>query len=230
MLLPETRDFLEQIMSRVKFPFDKTGIKSELEAHINDKRDFYMEIGHDRVSAEKLAVSDMGDARQIGQELNRQHHPLIGWLWIMTNLIVIAIVLLNLSLVGPKILMSFKSSPINSIPDSRIVYSIDVNETVRLDDTLIKFQKIVLDKSGTMHIAYEHHEKLIFRSGWSLGNIGTIRDDLGNEYFDGSESSSNGIVSKGVRSVDNFNPQANKLIISYDSYNRSYKIEIPLKR
>lgn len=230
MLLPESKNFLEKIMSCVKFPFDKENIKKELEAHIYDKRDFYSEKGYDCTAAERLAVADMGDPRQIGWELNRQHHPIIGWLWIMTNIAVVIIVLWNLLFMGSQILITFQSSPINQIPDSQIVYSIDVNKTVRLDDTFIKFKKVVLDKSGTMHIAYEYYNKRILRPGWSLGSIGTITDDLDNEYFNGSSSSHNGIFSKGVRSVDNFNSQANKLIIFYDSYNRSYRIEIPLKR
>lgn len=65
--------------------------------------------------------------------------------------------------------------------------------------------------------------------GWSFGSIGTIKDNLGNEYFDGSGSSSGGIITKGVRTVSNFSSEADILIIEYDLYNRYYKVEIPLK-
>ena len=65
--------------------------------------------------------------------------------------------------------------------------------------------------------------------GWSLGYIGTVKDDKGNEYFSGSGYQGAGIVSKGRKSLRDFPEDAKSLIIEYDLYNRYYKVEIPLK-
>ena len=230
MHLPKSERFLEEIMSYIKFPFDKDIIKKEIYSHMIDKVEYYIGMGYDNELAEQQAIADMGDAKEIGKALNKQHNPIIGWLWKISNVLVIMCILFNLFFVGlPIILTLFWDNPVNDIQKSDIVYSIAVNKTVQIDDQVITFTNVTYEKNKKLSIIYECYDKGLWRSGWSLGNIGIITDNLGNKYFDGSSSSSNGIISKNVRTISNFNNAANTLIISYDSYNRKYKVEIPLK-
>ena len=67
--------FLEQVLSYVKFPFDRDEIRLELESHILEKIEYYIEQGYDRETAEQYSIKDMGDAREIGIALNKEHNP-----------------------------------------------------------------------------------------------------------------------------------------------------------
>jgi len=227
---PKKEKFLEEVLSYIKFPFDRDDIKSELEYHIIDKIDYYTEQGYDKETAEELAINNMGNAQEIGIELNKQHNPFIGWVWNITNIMVVLFGILSIFIIGIPFLSSlFNSNPINDIPKSDIVYKIDVDEKVKIDDTVIHFTNVVYEKKGDMNIIYEYYDTKLLGTGWTLGTIGTISDNLGNTYFNGSGGSSGGIKTKAIRTVENFAQEANTLIISYDFYNRKYKVEIPLQ-
>jgi hypothetical protein len=230
MHLPKRDKFLTEVLSYVKFPFDRPNIKAELECHILDKIDYYMEQGYDLEKAEQLSISDMGDAKDIGTELNKQHNPILGWLWKITNTLVIIFSLFSIYIIGATIITSlFSHNPINEIPKANIVYRLDIDKKVKIDDMVIRFTNVIYEKNGDMNILYECYDTKLWGRGWSFGNIGNIADNLGNKYFDGSGGNGGGIKSKGRRTINNFSREAEALIISYDNYNRSYRVEIPLK-
>ncbi|MBU5256215.1 permease prefix domain 1-containing protein [Tissierella praeacuta] len=223
-------EFLKSVLSYIKFPFDREDIKLEMEAHILHKINYYMEQGYHEEKAEELAVKDMGNPKEIGIQLNKEHNPIIGWLWRITNIAVSIFIVINIFIIGSMTIVTiFSGNPVKEIPKEDIVYRIDINEKVQIDDMVIKFTNVIYDKDGELHIFYRYYDKKLWGSGWSFGAIGTIKDDLGNEYFSGSGSSSGGIVSKGRRSLRDFPENANTLIIEYDEYNRKYRVEIPLK-
>ncbi|MDP4089253.1 MAG: permease prefix domain 1-containing protein [Bacillota bacterium] len=230
MLSPKSDKFLKDILSYVKFSFDRYDIRLELEDHISEKVDYYMEQGYDMEKAEQLSINDMGDAKEIGIELNKQHYPILGWLWKITNVTVGLAVILSIFFIGiPTLNSLFPRNLINDIPKSNIAYKIDVDKKVKIDDMVIRFTNVVYEKNGDMDIFYEYYDTKLWGMGWSLGSIGKITDNLGNTYMSGSGSVSGGIKSKGRVTVDNFSKEADILIISYDSYNRKYRVEIPLK-
>lgn len=230
MPFPKKEKFLMDVLSCVKFPFDRDAIKSELENHIADKMEYYLSQGYDMDTAEDLSIRDMGDAREIGHELNREHNPLLGWLWKITNVLVTLFAIWNGFFIGSILISSmFVYNPIKSIPKSNIVYTIDVNQKVRLDDTIMNFTKVVYDKNGDLHIAYEYYSTKLWGTGWSSAGIGKVMDNLGNEYFAASGGGGGGLISKYTHTVKDFSKDADTLILSYDFYNRKYKLEIPLK-
>lgn len=226
--------FLKEVLSYVKFPFDRGDIKRELENHMLDKMESYAEEGYDKETAEELCINDMGDPKEIGIQLNKQHNPIIGWMWKITNVIVVLFLIVNVFIVG-SILLSylgkslFDGNMVNDIPKSNIVYRIDIDEKVKLDDTVIHFTNVVYENNGNMNIFYEYYDTKLWGTGWTLGTIGDISDNLGNTYFSGSGASRGGIKTKSKRTIGNFSREADTLIISYDNYNRKYRVEIPLK-
>ena len=227
---PKKEEFLKEVISHVKFPFDREEIRYELECHILEKIDYYTEQGYDKETAEQLSIDDMGDAKEIGTELNSQHNPLLGWIWKITNVLVIIFAIFNIFIIGAHLAVSlFSSNPINSVPKENIVYRIDINEKVKLDDRVINFTNIVYEKNGNMNILYEYYDTKLWGAGWSLGTIGDITDNLGNKYVNGSGRGGGGIKSKCIWTASDFSREADTLIISYDMYNRRYKLEIPLK-
>ncbi len=230
MPFPRKDKFLKDVLSYIKFPFDRNDIKSELENHIADRMDYYISQGHDVNAAEELSIRDMGDAREIGLALNREHNPILGWLWKITNVIVILFGIWNAYFIGNILIGSiFIDDPIDDIPKSSIVYIIDVNQRVQLDDTIMNFTKVVYDQNGNLHIAYEYYSTKLWGTGWSSAGIGKVMDNLGNEYIAASGTGSGGLKSKYMHSVKDFSKDADTLILSYDYYNRKYKLEIPLK-
>lgn len=231
MLSAKGEEFLQDILSFVKFPFDKAAIKSELESHLIDKIDDYFEQGYDQEIAEQLSIKDMGDAKEIGIELNKQHNPVIGWLWKITNILAVLFLIVNVySIGGPLVHLLTSGNPVNDIQEANIVYNVEVDEKVKLDDMVIHVTNVVLEKNGDLNIIYEYYDTKLWGAGWSSSGIGKISDNLGNEYWSGSGSGSGGIISKQRRTVENFSLEADTLIISYDNYNRKYRIEIPLRK
>lgn len=226
-------DFLDAVLSYVKFPLDREEIRLELSDHIVDKIQYYVEQGLSYKEAEAKAIMDMGDPKDIGSQLNKEHNPIIGWLWVISKGLVSIFILINIFIVGPRLLYLtfsiFDPSPIKDIPKEDIVYKLDINERVQIDDRVINFTDIVYDKNETIHIIYNYYDKKIWRMGWSHGYLGTIKDDKGNEYFSGSGYRGGGIVAKGRKSIRDFPRDAKSLIIEHDFYNRYYRVEIPLE-
>lgn len=230
MPLDKVDKFLENVLSYIKFPFVKDDIKFELESHILDRINYYMEQGYDSEKAEELSIKDMGDPKEIGILLNKQHNPFLGWILKITNGMVIFFVILSIYFVGvPLVISIFSRNPIKDIPKENIVYKIDTDEKVKIDDTVIRFTNVVYDKNGDMNIFYECYDTKFWGMGWSSSAIGDIMDDLGNTYFAGSAYSGGGIRTKCKRTVSDFSKEADTLIINYDYYNRKYRVEIPLK-
>ena len=222
--------FLQEVISQIKFRYDRDTIKKELEAHISDKTEYYLEQGYNRNEAEELSVNDMGDAKIIGKELNKQHNPLLGWIWSISNVLLFISILMSLYFLGAPLMHAlFSGNPLKDFPESEIVYKIDIDERVQIDDRVIHFTNVIYDKNGDMNIFYKIYNKKPWKGGWNSGYIGEVGDNLGNTYFTGSGYSSEGIITRGRKNVNDFSKEADTLIINYDLYNRSFRVEIPLK-
>lgn len=230
MHLPKKDEFLEEVLSYIKFSYDRESIRSELECHISDRIDDYIEQGYDEDMAEQLTIENMGKPRDIGIELNKQHNPLIGWIFGLTNMIAALFVIINIFLIFAFIIVPlFNKNPNPDIPVSNIVYQIDINEKVKIDDTVIHFTKLIYDIDGDMNIFYISYSTKFLGTGWHSFYIGDITDNLGNTYFSGSGASQHGLITKAQRVVHDFSSEADTLIIRYDLYNRKFEVEIPLK-
>ena len=108
--------WLHAVLKEVHFMPDRKKIRRELQEHIEDRMDEYMDAAMDGAMdhtmdaaigvsdgsreaayqrAMGLALEGMGEPTALGKELNRQHKPWLGWLWLGTNvLVVIAVVVL----------------------------------------------------------------------------------------------------------------------------------------
>ena len=224
----KTEEFLKEITSYIKFVFDRDDIRLELKNHMMDKIEDYMESGYDGEEAERLTIKDMGDPKEIGVELDKQHNPIIGWIWRITHIALVILIIINIFTVGfVGLITIFVPNKVRSIPKENIVYRIDINEKVQIDNRVIRFTNVIYEDNGNMNIFYKEYEKSL-RSGWS-GGMGTVTDDLGSEYKGYSGSSSGGLITKSKRTIKEFSKDASSLIINYDEYNRKYRVEIPLK-
>jgi hypothetical protein len=230
MLYPKVEQYLTEVIRFVKFYSDREAIKSELESHMIDRIDDYIAMGYEKGIAEQIAIDNMGDAREIGKALNKEHNPILGWIWICTNILVALLLAWNIFYIVSIVIPSFiDHNLVKDIPESNIVYRIDLKETVKLDDMVINFTNIIYEENGDLNIFYNNYDTRLWGSGWSFGGVFTITDNLGNSYFTGGGQGKGGIISYYRWTYNNFSRDADTLFISYDYYNRSFQVEIPLK-
>lgn len=74
-----------KVSSHIRFKPDRAAVEEELLAHLEDKRDALIHGGMVRCEAEKKALSEMGDADEIGEALAAAHRPWLGYLWLWSR-------------------------------------------------------------------------------------------------------------------------------------------------
>lgn len=170
MISKAEETFLKSVLKEVNFFFDHKSIRRELHAHLEDLKEVYQAEDIDEEQLQTKIVDEMGDPKQIGRQLNQVHHPIIGWLWIVSRLILIALALLligklwlgfqatyavsrersdaNLELAG--ILSDYVSSvEPNGFKD------IDLKERIHLNGYTIIIERILIHPEGVMAILYQ---------------------------------------------------------------------------
>jgi len=89
--------WLDEALRQIRFFPDRKKVRKELEEHLEDRIDEYAEMleaggmtaEYARRAAEEKAVSAMGDPRETGRQLNREHKPLLGFLWLGSCILVV---------------------------------------------------------------------------------------------------------------------------------------------
>lgn len=76
--------WLNTAVRGIRFGPDRWAVEAELRAHIEDKAADLTRIFPDMTpeEAEARALSEMGDAEEIGKELAKIHKPWLGYLWV----------------------------------------------------------------------------------------------------------------------------------------------------
>lgn len=83
--------YTEEVCSQIRYQRARPYIERELSDHIEDwKRDLLQEGVHEAEALER-AVSEMGDAITVGQELDRIHRPKPEWSIIVTTVVMLCI-------------------------------------------------------------------------------------------------------------------------------------------
>ncbi|MCI6276899.1 MAG: permease prefix domain 1-containing protein [Clostridium sp.] len=223
----EIEEYLDEICSHVKYKRDRQAIREEIGAHINER---IWDLKHDGLNEEEAvarAIESMGDADSIGISLNKVHNPILGWIFYITNMaaklvIGLVIVLFTVSLISE--IEPFK--PGNS--KDEIVYEKKLNLKGKIDDTGVKFKKVILYKDGDVWI-----ELLQYPTTLSALNNNSILWGF-EAYTDDGEivESKSGSERGGMfynRSAISFNAKnSEKIVLDYDKYNRKMRVEIPL--
>lgn len=233
MPLPESRDFIKKVIKRVHFIPDRTDIEMELAAHIEDSTLYIQETeGLSPDEAECLALERMGDTKEIGLALNRQHNPALGYLWYFSRIIVVLLCIILVLESIPMLLISGWSfifdHPIRNIPKDTYVRHIKPNELIKIDSRRIKITDVIQTGDGTLHILYSTYNlSPSGLHGWNSSGFGEVRDEEGQAYFGGGYLGG-GFYSRGWNRYENF-PTDSKVIIQYDyGTNRYYRVEMDL--
>lgn len=85
---------------QVRFFWDRSDIAAELTAHYEDHVKDLERIGFDHDLALERALGAMGDAEEVGRALDRVHKPLLGWLWLVSKVMVPVLLLVAFFVFG----------------------------------------------------------------------------------------------------------------------------------
>lgn len=78
--MPETiQAYLEAVREQIRWKRARPVLIRELEQHLEDQRDAFVQQGKPPAEAERLAVEDMGDPVTVGTELDAVHRPRPQW-------------------------------------------------------------------------------------------------------------------------------------------------------
>ncbi len=92
----QTKEFLNKVCEQIKYTPIRKEISEELENHIEELKDNYVQEGMKEHEAEKEAIMQMGQAEEIGKRLNKIHKPKMNWkLLIITSLLLVFGILLS---------------------------------------------------------------------------------------------------------------------------------------
>lgn len=224
----EIEEYLDDICKHVKYKKDRQDIRDEIGAHIDE---LIWDLKSDGVSEEEAvsrAIEYMGDAEYIGISLNKVHNPIVGWMFVITNIAVkvsIAILIMFFS-----ILLILEFQPSGLIKDKNdIVYEEKLNFKGKIDDTAVKLKKITLLKDGYVYIEFLQYPT---RLSAIHNNSIVLSFDI---YLDDVEKvetkaigQRKGLIYTSSDLVFNAN-EAEKIVLDYDKYNRKMRVEIPLK-
>lgn len=90
----QTKEYIENICMHIKFKPVRNEIAKELENHIQEQKECYIEEGIENNVAEEMAIKQMGDATEIGKKLNKIHRPQLDWKLLIILVITLAFGLL----------------------------------------------------------------------------------------------------------------------------------------
>ncbi|MBP3442380.1 MAG: hypothetical protein J6L62_06210 [Clostridia bacterium] len=71
-------DYLNTVRQNIKNKKLHATICAELESHLQDSADFYVEIGYDEETANKKALEDMGEPATVGENMAKLHKLSVG--------------------------------------------------------------------------------------------------------------------------------------------------------
>lgn len=74
------KEFLENVCNEIKYKPIREDISEELNLHIQEQKEEYIKEGLEETIAEEKAVSNMGEAQEIGKKLNKIHRPKFDWI------------------------------------------------------------------------------------------------------------------------------------------------------
>lgn len=238
MRSPEWEKYVKDILSYVKFKYDHNDIYFEIMEHMEDLYNELVDEGIDENEAIKLTVEYMGDSKEIGRALNKEHNPFIGWIYRILKYCVVLLVVLNIIPVFTLVLSVFSS--IHSFfwinenieeEGKNIAVIQEIDETRKIDDIYIFFDKLVRYDDGNIKIIYSIFQNpFSFSTKWTNGNIGKVYDENNNEYSFNGAIGGGSYYSYYENNIEDFPENSEKFIIKYDYSGRKYVVEISMEK
>lgn len=88
----QIKEFINNVCEQIKYKPIRSEISEELESHIKEAKENYMQDGISEKIAEEKAINQMGNAEEIGKKLNKIHKPKMNW-----QLLILVLILFEFS-------------------------------------------------------------------------------------------------------------------------------------
>lgn len=194
------QEYINQVRKEVHFVFDREAIENELQHHLEDSIWDLMEEGLSREEAEAQAVAQMGDPVEVGKQLNKEHHPMLGYLWMLSNVLLIIILSVALFCVGVGTWGALKMITPTKVENATERYP--VNMKLDIPTHRIKLDYIYIDDGGDAKLTYRAWTKYNYsRAGWS-SDLFYLEDDRGEYLYTGGMQATSFIGCYGVREFE----------------------------
>lgn len=77
--MKERQEYMELLSRQIRCRRAVPLVTKELEAHIDEQKEYFMKEGISEQEAERMAVGEMGDPVEVGIEMDRIHRPRMNW-------------------------------------------------------------------------------------------------------------------------------------------------------
>ena len=227
--------YINAMLSQVKFRFDHKDIRAEYEEHMEDKLEFLMDCGMDEERAAREVLTEMGEPKSLGKALNEIHNPLLGWIWWVSRILAILVAAAVIFSAG-KNLFSHVKVLVADYPQidengRQLVYQLDINEKVRIDDEIIIIDSFRRYDDNLCVVNYTTQKRLISRSGQYTTNFGILaefKDDKGTVYR-GEFDYTSGFKAEKCITYFAISPETDYLLFDVTHADRSLHISIPVR-
>ena len=192
-------EYLNIVRKEIKYIFDRDAIEKELNEHIQDSILDLIGDGHSYEDAEIQAVNQMGNPKELGKQLNKEHHPFIGYLYSFTQ-VIIYLMIIPLLINGAYLIYNLSEIMFEHKTDN-YVEIIELDYKVELAGHTFVLDNVCINQEGEATLNYRSFVDFTYsRSNWST-NINAIYDSNDN-FIDMSGYSSSGLF--GRRSQQSF--------------------------
>lgn len=163
--MPERwEQYLNEVVSYVRFRFDRGKIRTELLEHMEDLYTDLRMQGIEEHTAIALTVEHMGDAAELGKALDRAHTPVLGYIWLILGGVCAALLLYtiwSLCGIGIQIATGYAEKQMPA-SDSAMVYAITPDLEGEIYEDHLSVTQIVYDTDGHMGSRLYYLAKSLF--------------------------------------------------------------------
>jgi len=171
------KEFLSIVRKQIRFVFDRDKIENELKQHLADSIEELIEEGFSWQDAEHIAVEQMGNPKEVGQLLNKEHNPVLGYLWTISR-VALCILVVRIA-ISMGVIAFVLVTAIKPYEPKYSVESYPVNLEMDLPTHLVKIDNICRNESNQYFLTFRAWPKLEYsRAGWS-NDFFTIEDKEG---------------------------------------------------
>lgn len=223
------REYIDKVLKKVRFRYDHDAIRRELDEHIQD-------LVEDLSPKDEAAciAEHMGEPEELGRALDREHSPILGWVWLCARRLAVLMAVLCV-LPAVWLLMSGVVTGVDLLQgyrDSQACGAVTERMSCRLAgkvyETNIRVDELVLYENGTLEVRYRTWNDPFGRAQpWSF-SLGCFYDENGRRYHGGG-SATGGWVSLHQSRLEGFDPAATALVIDYDYADGKFGGTIPLE-
>ena len=159
--------------------------------------------------AEQQAVLQMGDPIETGKQLNQEHHPLLGYFWLLSKTVLLLLIIPVLIIVGFSIYSIVELATPAKIDHSIMTIPVDLEFDIPTHH--VSIDNLCLDQENNYYLTYRCWTKLGYsRAGWS-SDIFYLETSTGERLIEGSYHSAGLLGNEGYKQF--IWPKDNRLYI-----------------